>query len=116
MMEDLQKQLYEKAAAQQQKFVQELRESTPEAIIEQAYELVIREDILIIFESEDLPKKQVKELLKLKEPISECYARWLHNDYSHMDMLKDTIGELADDLAKHSEEQKKAKKKHEPER
>ena len=80
-----------------------------------AYEKVMRDDILMIFENEEMEPKQVKALLKLKEPLADCYARWLHTDCSHMEMLRDTVEDLANDLVKLSE-QKKAKKKHEPER
>lgn len=113
---DLRQKLYEKAKAEQEKYVAELKQKPPEEIINSSYEKVIRDDILCIFENEDLPEKQVKELLKIDEPIASCYARWLHNDYSHMDMLHDTVSEFADDLIKHNKEQKKAKKKHDPER
>ena len=54
-------------------------------------------------------------MLKLKEPLADCYARWLHTDCSHMEMLRDTVEDLANDLVKLSE-RKKAKKKHDPER
>ena len=104
----------EKAAAEQKMYISKLKLKPPEQIVECAYEKVMRDDILLVFEYEDLPKKQVKELLKLKEPITVCYERWLHNDYSHMDMLKDSISELANDMIRHRAEQKKVKK--EPER
>lgn len=113
-MIDLQQQLYEKAAAEQKMYISKLKLKLPEQIIECAYEKVMRDDILLVFEYEDLPKKQVKELLKLKEPIAVCYERWLHNDYSHMNMLKDSISEVANDMIRHQAEQKKVKK--EPER
>lgn len=113
---DLRLKLYEKAKAEQESYLAELKQKPPEEIIASAYEKTMRDDILIIFENEDLPEKQVKELLKIDEPIASCYACWLHNDYSHMDMLRDTVSEFANDLVKHNDEQKKAKKKHEPER
>lgn len=113
---DLRQKLYERAKAEQERYVAELKQKPPDEIIASAYEKTVRDDILTIFENEDLPEKQVKELLKIDEPIASCYARWLYNDYSHMDMLHDTISEFADDLVKHNMEQKKAKKKYEPER
>jgi regulator of RNase E activity RraB len=113
---DLQTRLYERAKAEQERFISDLKLKSPEEIINSSYEKVIRDDILTIFENDKLPKEQVKELLKLKEPLGACYARWLYNDYSHMDMLRDTIDELADELLKYNKEQKKTKKKQEPER
>ena len=95
--------LYEKAADEQKIYI------SPEQIIESSYEKVIRDDILSIFENEDISRAQTLELLKLKEPLADCYARWLHNDYSHMDMLRDTIEEFANDLFKHNAQKKKSK-------
>lgn len=113
---DLQTRLYEKAKSEMDTFIEELKHKPPDKIIEASYEKVIRDDILMIFENEELPKNQVKELLKLKYPLSECYNRWLKADCSHMEMLQDTIEDFAGDLVKHSEEKKKAARKYEQER
>ncbi len=113
--EELRDRLYEKASGEQDRFISKLKTLTPEQIIEASYEKVIRDDILIVFEGDDISRKQTIELLKLKEPLADCYARWLHNDFSHMDMLRDTISEFADDLVKYSE-QKKKHNRHQPER
>ena len=114
-MEDLQTRLYEKARAEQDKFIDNLLQKSPQEVIDAAYEKVMRDDILMIFENEEMEPKQVKALLKLKEPLADCYARWLHTDCSHMEMLRDTVEDLANDLVKYAEN-KKAKKKHQPER
>jgi hypothetical protein len=55
---------------------------------------------LIIFENEELTDTEVKKLLKLEHPLAECYEEWLGNDYSYMDMLRDTVADLAEDLCK----------------
>ena len=106
---DLREKLYEKAKKLNDQFIDDLKGQSPENIILASYEKVIRDDILIIFESDELPLKQVRELLKLEDPIGECYAKWLHNDYSHMDMLRDTIGDFANDLIKYAHKQEKKK-------
>lgn len=74
--------LYEKAYKEQQEFIAELKKSTPEKIIEQAYELVMREDILMTFEDDYLSPEQAKALLKLEYPLAACYRTWLKNDCS----------------------------------
>ena len=111
--EEQQKRLYEKARAEQDRYIDDLLKKPPQEIVDSAYEKVVREDILVIFESEDLPDKQVKELLKLKYPLAECYDKWLKADCSHMDMLRDTIEDFGESLVKNAELKKK---KHEPER
>ena len=111
-MKDLRKQLYDKAAAEQKNFIEKLKVMPPEVIIQSAYEKVIRDDILSVFEGSDLPISHVKELLKQPFPLSACYDEWLSNDYSHMQDIRDTITEFADSLIQH----RKEKHKNEPER
>lgn len=99
-MNDLQDKLYKKVQEEHQSFIKELQQSTAEEVIARAYELVMRENFLIIFESEELTDTEVKKLLKLEHPLAECYEEWLGNDYSYMDMLGDTVADLAEDLCK----------------
>ena len=111
----LQDTLYDKAKAEQNSYIAELKQMPPEKIIEVSYEKVMRDDILMIFEEHSLSDAQAKELLKFKNPLAECYDRWLKADCSHMDMLHDTISDFADKLVQQIEERKKTKK-HQPER
>ena len=118
--EDLRDLLYQKASKEQDAFIEHLKTLTPEQIIDRSYEKAMRDDILMTFEndymSEHLSEKQVKELLKLDCPLAVCYAEWLDTDVSHMDMLRDTIDDFTKKLVEENEQQKKDKKKHEPER
>ena len=118
--EDLRDLLYQKASKEQDAFIEHLKTLPPEQIIDRSYEKAMRDDILMTFEndymSEHLSEKQVKELLKLDCPLATCYAEWLDTDVSHMDMLRDTIDDFTKKLVEENEQQKKGKKKHEPER
>ena len=96
---DLQTRLYEKAKREQDMYISNLLQKSPQEVLDHAYEKVMRDDILMIFESEDLPDKQVRQLLKLKNPLAECYDKWLKADCSHMDMLRDTIEDFGERLA-----------------
>ena len=109
---DLQTRLYEKVKTEQDMYISNLLQKSPQEVLDHAYEKVIRDDILMIFESEDLPDKQVRQLLKLKNPLAECYDKWLKADCSHMDMLRDTIEDFGERLAAESIK----KRKTEPER
>ena len=111
----LQDMLYDKAKAEQDSYIAELKKMPPEKIIEVSYEKVMRDDILIALGERNTSDAQAKELLKLKCPLAECYNRWLKTDCSYMDMLHDTISDFADKLVQQTEERKKAKK-HQPER
>ena len=92
--------LYEKMCNEQESFIEKLKHSTPEEIISASYEKVMRDDILMLFESGFLDVKQIKELLRLEYPLSACYNEWLKNDCSYMDMLQDTVDNFSKELVK----------------
>ena len=107
--------LYEKMSNEQDNFIENLKHSSLEEIISAAYEKVMRDDILMLFENDFLDTKQTKALLKLEYPLSACYDEWLKNDCSYMDMLRDTVDDFSKDLVKEHEKAKK-KKRSDPER
>ena len=114
--ESLRELLYQKASKEQEVYVEHIKRLPPELIIEKAYEKVMRDDILMTFEDDYLSDKQVAELIKLDYPLSACYEEWMDTDYSHMEMLRDTIDDYTQRLVKEHEAEKQNKKKHEPER
>ena len=87
--------LWEKAEAEQKEFVEELKKQTPDRIIESAYAKVMRDDIMIAFDSERLTEDEQKELANLEQPLASCYEEWLSNDFSYMDMLVETVKDFA---------------------
>ena len=107
--------LYEKMSNEQNDFIENLKHLPPEKIIQSAYEKVMRDDILMLFEDDFLDDKQIKALLRLERPLSACYDEWLKNDCSYMDMLRDTVDDFSENLARNQEQAKK-KKRSEPER
>lgn len=115
--ENLRDLLYEKASKEQQAYYDELKQMTPEQIIEKAYEIVMREDILIVFEDDSLSDRQVEALAKLDYPLSACYDEWQKTDVTYMDRIRDVIDGVANDLIKKNEaEKQKNKKRQDPER
>lgn len=56
--EELNAQLYQKLNTELQEFIGSLKSSSPELVIEQAYELVIKEDIVMSLECNDIDPKQ----------------------------------------------------------
>lgn len=108
--------LCQKALKEQDEYIEHLKTLISQEIICRSYEKVMHDDILMTFEDDYLSDKQVAELIKLDHPLSACYAEWMDNDYSHMEMLRDTIDDYAKRLVKEHEAEKQNKKKHEPER
>ena len=107
--------LYEKMRKEQDNFIEKLKHSSPEEIIEEAYRITLREDILSVIDSDVLNAKQMSALIKTECPLAVCYDVWLKTDYSHMDDLRCVISDYADEIIKENEKAKK-KKRSEPER
>ena len=99
-LEQLNTALYEKLYAEQQEFVESLKNSTPENVIQNAYELVIREDILLSFEENDLDAKQCKALLREKKPLNKLFLAWEKHEGDHMNEIRDCIENKANELIK----------------
>lgn len=72
--EQLNTALYNKMYAEQEQFKSMLRSSSPEVVMQHSYELVLREDILLSLEENNLTPTQCKALLKQKEPLSVLFS------------------------------------------
>lgn len=83
--------LYDKMKCELDKFIAELKTKSPEQIIELAYELTIKEDLLSIFENTDFSKEEAKALYSQKYPLDSLYQEWLSNDLTYMDQLRETV-------------------------
>lgn len=97
-LEELNTAVYEKIFAEHQEFVAQLQRSTPMQVIEQAYELIIREDILLSFEENDLTAAQCRVLLKEKRPLDKLFKAWENSESRHMEDIRDCIEAFADKL------------------
>lgn len=84
--------LYEKMKMELENFKSELRSKPPDEIIQSAYELVSKEDILTVFEiEENFELQDYKALLKCKKPLEYLYQEWLSYDVSVMDAVRDSV-------------------------
>lgn len=99
-LEQLNTALYEKIYAEQQQFISSLKTMPAKDIILYAYELVIREDILLSLEENDLDARQCKALLREKEPLSKLFLAWENRESNHMNEIRDCIENKANELIK----------------
>ena len=98
---ELGRMLYEKASQEQEAFIENYKNIPHKNVVLDAYELVIRQDILHSLEdTSNLSEKQIKALLKSGLVIDNCYHEWLKNDYSQMDVIRDTVSDFASKYAK----------------
>ena len=92
---DLNTALYEKMAAEQDKYRDWLKSQSPAEVLNHAYEYTVREDILMSLEYHDLEDSQARALLKSGKPLKQIFERWENQETSYMDTVWDTVQEQA---------------------
>ena len=83
--------LYEKMAAEQDKFRDWLKSQPPEEILKHTYEYTVREDILMAMEELDLPQSRAAALLVSPSPLADVYKEFSDRETSYMDVVRDSI-------------------------
>lgn len=93
--------LYEKIKAEHELFLSELRRGDNEKAIKSAYQIVIKEDIVLYVESEELEltSQQYAALLSSDNALHKIYETWCDNSgYSGFSDIGKCIAETADAL------------------
>ena len=96
MNKDLNTALYEKMAAEQDKYRDWLKSQPPEQILHHTYEYTIREDILMAMEELELPDAQAKALLASPSPLADAYRKFEKRETGYMDVVRDSIESRAE--------------------
>ena len=98
-IEKLHTELFEKMQEEQRVFVERLKMKTPDEILYQAYEYLIREDFLDEMENVNLNEKQVRALLAADTPLADLYRKWMDTEDPHMEDIKCTINNYSTEEA-----------------
>lgn len=77
-------------------FIDNVLKLDKEQIIDKAYEIATKTDILTLIQAEDYSKDSLDNLIELKNPLSCIYSRWLKVDADIMDELREVIGGFAE--------------------
>ena len=88
---DLNTALYEKMAAEQDKFRDWLKSQPPEEVLNHAYEYTIREDIVMAMEELELTDTQAQALLESPSPLADVYRYFEKLETGYMDVIRDSI-------------------------
>ena len=78
--EQLKQKLYEKVEKELTEFKESLKQKTPEEIIESAYELVVKEEIIGQLKEISLDEQKLSALLESDELLTEFYEDWRNAD------------------------------------
>lgn len=98
--------LYEKMAAEQDKYRDWLKGQPAAEVLNHAYEYTVREDIVMCMEELELPPEQAAALLSSPSPLADVYKDFEKLETSYMDVIRDTIESRARELSKAQEERK----------
>ena len=90
--------LYKQMFTEQEQFRDWLLAQPPEEILNHAYEYVMREDILLSLEYNDLTDAQAAGLLTSPSPLADVYAEFDKLESSHMEEIWSCIESRADAL------------------
>ena len=84
--------ILEKAKKEQFEFAEKLKTFTPVEILNNAYEYVIKEELLIFLEHGAFENEEELEVLSQMEyPLNTIYTEWLGQDISFMDAFRESI-------------------------
>lgn len=105
--EKLNQVLYDKMAAEQERFKHTLSGMTPEEVLDHAYEYAMREDILMEMEKLDLSAPEAAALLESPSPLADVYGDFRERE-GHMDLVRECIETLAYSLLETQREKNRA--------
>ena len=109
--EELNLQLYNKMSAEFEKFKEELLNSSPQEVLDRAYEYIIKDDIVLSLEYADLTASRADALLKSENSLDDVYDASMDSESSHMNEIRDILDSAADALIRDAEHQREAKAK-----
>ena len=101
---DLNTALYEKMATEQDNYRDWLKSQPPEEILHHTYEYTVREDIVMAMEELELTDAQAQALLESSSPLADVYRYFEKLETGHMDVIRDSIENRADDVCRAQEE------------
>lgn len=82
------KDLLDKIHKEEEEFIRKMMLRSPAEIIDAAYEITYRKEIICLLETSFLWEEQKEKLYNLPYPISSCYDAWMDWDG---DCLRDAI-------------------------
>lgn len=96
----LTKKLHDIICTEHNKFLEDVKHLPPVKIIDEAYSIVIRQDIVSSFKSPgQFSTERLKALLTFESPLWSIYNDWMKSDYGHMDDVQAVIENTADERA-----------------
>lgn len=98
----IRKELFAKMSNDYNTYIENLKNSSIDNILDNAYEKVMKENILSEFtpEFEHYNMEQIKALNSCKEPLNKLYKKWFKEDNGVHNLLEDSIFDTLQNIVK----------------
>lgn len=97
-LEELKQKFDRKIDNEYKEFIEELKQCSPDVIIERAYEKVSKEEMIYKIKEKDYSVSDLKALLKSDDILDECYDEWLNSDGNFNELLEYPVDERIDSI------------------
>jgi len=94
--EKMQAKLYQKMAAEQERYRKWLLGQPPDKMLTYALEYAIRESIVETVREDELPMTQVGPLLKSRTPLAKVFQQWRYHQVGYLEGIRDAFERSAD--------------------
>lgn len=95
-LEELKQKFDKKIDNEYKEFIKELKQCSPDIIIERAYEKVSKEEMIYKIKEKNYTVSDLKALLKSDDLLDECYDEWLKSDGNFNELLEYPVEERID--------------------
>ena len=103
MAEEIYAKLYDRLYAEQEKYVEWLLSQPRIEIMRKSYEFAMREDILMIFENEELEPEHAKALYDKGVTLEALFHQFEDLETNHMQTIRDMIEGRAKNIIREGE-------------
>lgn len=105
--------LYNKMQQDYNTFIENVKQKTPDKILDMAYEKVMKENILEEFtpDFKHYNMKQIKALNTCKNPLNKLYNEWFKGDNGVHNLLEDSIYDTLQDIVKEHKQKNKVQER-----
>lgn len=107
--DELETKVYDKMSAEYDELIDGLKQMMSQDIIDNAYQIVMKQDILFSMENHFLNQTQLQMLLELENPLDDLYQNWLLGDCPYMDALEESTQDYLNNRLKTQAEEKYCK-------
>ena len=95
--EQLVQKIYEKADREHTAFLAEMKSHDAQYVADQAYQIVIMNDLMMLFENAEFSLPELQVLDTVETPLATLYGEWLRKDDGHMEELRRTVQDFTGD-------------------